>query len=91
MTRLDLVNELTRAGGLSRTKSYDVVRLLLQTIRAAIKNGENVNLNAFGHWHWVTLLGRKIRNPLTGKVRRLPSRRVLRFKLAKDIRKKDEE
>jgi len=84
MTKADLVEAVYRVhGGLSRKESADIVEHLLQTVKSVLLRGEKVQVSGFGSFEVVARSARKGRNPQTGDVIEIDSRRSLVFRPSK--------
>ena len=80
ITRADLCEAVYQRLGLSRAESADLVELVLSEITTCLEKGEPVKLSSFGTFA-VREKGERIgRNPKTGVVVPITSRRVLTFK-----------
>jgi DNA-binding protein HU-beta len=58
---------------------------LIDTIAAALKRGETVQLKGFGSFSVIETKPRTGRNPRTGKPIEIPARRRVRFKPSKSL------
>ena len=84
MTKADLVEAVYRVhGGLSRKESADIVEHLLETLKRVLLLGEKVQVSGFGSFEVVARSARKGRNPQTGDVIEIDSRRSLVFRPSK--------
>lgn len=48
MNRYEFVKEVARAKGISRTRAYQSVNAVMDTIRMALLNGDEVEIGGFG-------------------------------------------
>lgn len=84
MTKADLVDVVYRIhGGLSRKESADVVEQLIASIKEVLLAGEKVQISGFGSFEILRRASRKGRNPQTGEVIAIDSRRSLVFRPSK--------
>ncbi len=87
MNKADLVNEIAKSTGLTKTKSSEVVDTIVETISTSLKKGEKVTLVGFGTFTTSKRSARKGRNPKTGAVINIPSKTVARFKAGSELTK----
>ncbi len=87
MTRRDLVKSLARLG-LTHQQAALAVDSFFGHIVSALREGKKVSIVGFGTWEWRKRPSRKARNPKTGKVVDLGSRKVVFFKPSRLLKKK---
>jgi len=87
MNKADLVNEIAKETGLTKTKSSEVVDTIVETIASSLKKGEKVTLVGFGTFTTSKRSARKGRNPKTGEVINIPGKTVARFKAGSELSK----
>ena len=88
MNKADLINSLSEKTGLTKTKTNEVVDALITTITETLKSGDKVTLVGFGTFNTTQRNSRKGRNPKTGEVIEIPSKKVARFKAGSELTKK---
>jgi integration host factor subunit alpha len=87
MRKLDLASEVKdRVGGMSMKEASLLVNILIESIRGALLQGENVKISGFGNFEVKHKKGRLGRNPHTGDAITLPARNVLTFKPSQLLR-----
>ncbi len=86
MTKADLVERVTEKTGLTRTDVAVVVDGLLETIKSAMEEGNNIELRGFGTFKIKTRKARKARNPRTGEEVPVPDRKVPVFKPSNEFK-----
>jgi len=74
MTRKDLIDRVAKNFGLKKKEAEAIVKFIFQEIAETVKKGERVSIQGFGAFELRELKERKIRNPRTGKVVRIPRR-----------------
>ncbi len=74
--------------GLTKKKSADVIESLLEIIKHALTDGEDVLVSGFGKFCVKEKRARRGRNPATGQDLRLRERRVVTFKCSGKLRDK---
>lgn len=87
MNKADLVNEIAKETGLTKTKSSEVVDTIVNAISTSLKKGEKVTLVGFGTFTTSKRSARKGRNPKTGAVINIPGKTVARFKAGSELTK----
>jgi len=73
---------------LTRGQASKIVNTLFDTIKKTLANGEDVHIHNFGGFRTRFKWARKGRNPQTGKMIILRSRRTVRFRPARKLKKK---
>ena len=85
MTRVDLVNRMAPAAGLSKAAADRALRAMIASIRGSLKRGESVTLVGFGTFAVARRKPRTMRNPRTGQAVAVASR-MPRFKPSKELK-----
>jgi DNA-binding protein HU-beta len=85
MTRVDLVNRMAPAAGLSKTAADRALRAMIASIRGSLKRGEAVTLVGFGTFAVARRKPRTMRNPRTGQSVAVAGR-MPRFKASKELK-----
>jgi integration host factor subunit alpha len=80
LTKLDIVDAIYNQLDLPKAKSTQVVESLIEMIKKALENGEDVLISGFGKFCVKEKRERKGRNPQTGNDLMLGERRVVTFK-----------
>jgi integration host factor beta subunit len=88
MTKADLVEQVAEAIGPGVTKKDCalVVDGFLNAVKAALAEGENIEIRGFGTFKVRERRARKARNPRTGDAVRVPARHVPVFKPSKQLK-----
>lgn len=79
VTRSYLTNKLHKATGFSKTDSSDLISSLLNEIKSALKEGEEVKITSFGTFKSRKKKARIGRNPKTKKEAIVSARNVVSF------------
>jgi DNA-binding protein HU-beta len=87
MNKADLVNSLSENTGLTKTKSNEVIDVIVSTISEALRSGDKVTLVGFGTFTTTQRDARKGRNPKTGETLEIPAKRVAKFKAGTELTK----
>ena len=80
LTKAHIVGAVAEANGYTRNKSFEILEILLELIKAALESGEDVMISGFGRLCVKEKAKRRGRNPATGKDLILAPRKVVRFK-----------
>lgn len=86
MTKLEVANSLRERTGISQRQAVDALELFLDSVKAALKEGNKVSLVGFGTFLIKTKEARNGRNPRTGEKIRIPPKSVIVFKPGKEFR-----
>jgi len=87
MTKSKLINMIAdKAQGLTQAQTEIVVDVFFKSIADALSRGEKVEIRGFGNFRLKDRAARKARNPKTGEQVDVAAKRVLHFKMGKDLR-----
>ncbi len=86
MTRVDLIEEVSRVIEMSRKDSEVILDVVLDSIVASLLAGERVEIRGFGSFSTRQRQGRIGRNPKTGARVDVPAKRIPYFKPGKDLK-----
>jgi nucleoid DNA-binding protein len=84
MNKADLVKELTRVLS-TQMEAKAAADKIFDAMRRALRDGDKVVVQGFGSFHVVVRKSKPARNPKTGEPVIIPSRRRVKFKMAKDL------
>lgn len=87
MRKADLADKVVMKLGVSKKESADIIRLTLDSIKEALKNGETVKIAGFGNFVVREKNARKGRNPKTGEEIGITPRRVVTFRPSQIFKK----
>jgi integration host factor subunit beta len=86
MTKADLVELVAGSADVPRKQADEVVKVVLESIIAALHRDEKVELRGFGSFR-IRQRGERIgRNPKTGEQVHVPAKRIPYFKPGKHLR-----
>jgi integration host factor subunit beta len=86
MTKADLVDQVANQADIPRKQADQVVQVILESITAALLQGEKVELRGFGSFR-IRQRGQRIgRNPKTGERVEVPPKKIPYFKPGKHLR-----
>ena len=86
VTKEVLVNFIENHLGLPKIKSNEVFESLMEIIKSALENGEDVLISGFGKFCVKDKNERRGRNPATGEDKMMRARRVVVFKYSGILR-----
>jgi integration host factor subunit beta len=89
MTKSELVDKLVESNGiLTRKESEVIVSLVFDSMSEALKEGEKVEIRGFGSFTIRDRDAREARNPKSGELVKIPSKKTPFFKTGKDLRER---
>ncbi|MBK8726630.1 MAG: integration host factor subunit beta [Holophagaceae bacterium] len=88
LTKADLSKQLMDKLELGKKEADLLVNTFLESIVASLRNGEGVELRGFGSFRLRDRRARVGRNPRSGQSIKVPPKRVVYFKLGKELRNK---
>jgi len=88
MTRAELIDEMAALGPLSHKQADVVVETILDSMKAAIAQGDRIEIRGFGSFSLHFRPPRQGRNPKTGEAVALDGKYVPHFKPGKDLRER---
>ena len=86
MNKTDLAAQIAVSAKLSKAEGTRIVDLLITRISTALKKGDHVTLSGFGTFSTYQRQARNGRNPQTGALIKIASRRVARFSPGVDLK-----
>ena len=86
MTKADLVEEVIRLTELPRKESETVVETIFDSIIAALRTNDKIEIRGFGSFRTRQRRGRVGRNPKTGAKVDVPPKRIPYFKPSKELK-----
>ncbi len=87
MNKNDLIGQISDNANLSKNESKILVDAIFDSITERLIEGEKVKLSGFGTFSVKTRRERLGRNPRTGAITRIPSRRAISFIAGKDLKR----
>ena len=89
MTKSELIEKVVQSHGMLNMKvSEIVVNTVFDSIEEALKSGDKVEIRGFGSFTIRERLGREARNPKSGEVVRIPSKKTPFFKTGKELKER---
>jgi DNA-binding protein HU-beta len=80
MTRKDLIDKIAEEFGIRKKDAEAVVKFLFREITEALKRGERVSIQGFGVFDLKEQKERKIKNPRTGELIKVPRKKKVYFR-----------
>ena len=89
MTKSELIEKVVQTHGMLNMKvSEMLVNTVFDSIEEALKSGDKVEIRGFGSFTIRERLGREARNPKSGEVVRIPSKKTPFFKTGKELKER---
>ena len=89
MTKSELIEKVVQSHGMFNIRvSEIVVNTVFDSIEEALKSGDKVEIRGFGSFTIRERLGREARNPKSGEVVRIPSKKTPFFKTGKELKER---
>ena len=87
MLKRDLVEKTTESlEGFLKKDIGKVVDIIIETMSDSLDQGNRVEIRGFGSFSVRTRKARQTKNPKTGKVMDIPSRKTLHFAMSKSLK-----
>jgi DNA-binding protein HU-beta len=86
MSKKDLIDAVAKEAELTKDKATVAVDAVLQHIRSAMKDGNEVRIPDFGTFKVAKRKAREGRNPATGATINIPASRVPKFSPSKGLK-----
>ena len=86
MTRKDLAAKIAEGTGMKQTEIKTIIDRVLREISESLVRGEKVELRDFGVFKVKQRKARLGRNPKTGEGVQVPARKVVHFKVGKELK-----
>lgn len=87
LTKADLVEGVAASANLSKKESEAIVHVFLDSLVDALRRGDGIELRGFGSFRFRQRGARSGRNPRTGEAVQVPAKRVVYFKMGKELKK----
>jgi len=83
--KLDIINEVVRRTGITKTKAERAVESVFEAMKKALENGDRIELRRFGVFNVKPRKTGIGRNPRTGAEVAIPPGKAVRFKPGKEL------
>jgi DNA-binding protein HU-beta len=87
MNKPELLNAVAERAGVQRRVADQVIGSAVAVIREALMEGESVRIPGLGILYVKQRPQRLAMNPRTGMTITLPARKIIKFKIAKDLKR----
>jgi len=88
LTKAHIINSIYNNTDLNRPQATKAMETILETIKTALQNGEDVLITGFGKFYVNEKKERRGRNPATGEDLMFKPRRVVIFRCSPVLREK---
>ncbi len=89
MTKSDLVAKVSdRMSHISKKDTETIVNSVFESMAEALKRGERIEIRGFGSFQVKVRESREGRNPKTGQVVSIPTKRTPFFKVGKELKER---
>ena len=85
MNKTELIGKIAEKTGLNKTQAKDALEATVESIAAALTEGDKVALIGFGTFSVATKAARTGVNPATKAKIEIPARKVVKFKAGADL------
>jgi nucleoid DNA-binding protein len=86
VTKQDLIQEASRSSGRSQAETRGVVEEFMRVVSDLLESGKMIEIRGFGTFYSKERKPRPARNPRTGEVCPLGTRKVALFRFSPDVR-----
>ena len=88
LTKAHIIDAVAEANGYTRNKSFEIIEILLELVKAVLESSEDVMVSGFGRFCVKEKDKRRGRNPATGKDLIIAPRKVITFKWSGKLKEK---
>ena len=85
MIKLDIINEVVKQTGITKTKAEAAVETVFDRMKRALEQGDRIELRGFGVFNVKPRKTGIGRNPRTGEEVNIPPGKAVRFKPGKEL------
>ena len=86
MKKAELLAEVAKRTGMSKSDVDAVIKETLETIQEAVAKGDKVSFIGFGSFELTSRAGRKAKIPGTDKIVDVPASKSVKFKVGKQFK-----
>jgi DNA-binding protein HU-beta len=86
MNKEEIITKMAKDSGVSKAQATKALNSLLSGIEKALGRGEKVTFVGFGSFHVIRRKERKGRNPRTGEMINIPSKKTVKFVPSKRLK-----
>jgi integration host factor subunit alpha len=88
ITKAHLTDSIHQGLGLSKSRSYELLGSLFETMKGTLENGDDILIRGFGKFCLKDNNGQKHRNPFTNENMMLGAKRVVTFECSMPLKHK---
>ena len=85
MNKTELTNAIAESAELTKTDAGKALQGFMQAVSDSLARGEKISLIGFGSFSVVNRAARSCQNPQTGKKMKIAARKVVKFKVGKQL------
>lgn len=85
MNKTELINQIADSADISKKAAGEALKSFMATITDTMKKEDKVTLIGFGTFSVNKRPARTCRNPQTGKEMKVPAKKVVKFKVGKNL------
>jgi len=85
MNKTELIDTIAESADLSKKSAGDVLQAFTAAITDTMKKGDKLTLIGFGTFSVTERAARTCRNPQTGKEMKVAAKKVVKFKVGKNL------
>ncbi|MCP2597627.1 HU family DNA-binding protein, partial [Candidatus Aminicenantes bacterium AC-335-G13] len=78
MNKRDIIEKIAEDSGITKEQAVKVINSIFNGIENALSRGEKVTLSGFGSFSVIRRKERKARNPRTGEIIKIPSKKAIK-------------
>jgi len=86
MNKQEIIERIAEDSGITRHQATKVLNSIINGIENALSRGEKVTLSGFGSFSVIRRKERKGRNPKTGEIIKIPSKKAIKFIPSKKLK-----
>jgi len=87
MNKGQLIDGIAASAKFTKVDSKKAVDAFIKEVAKALRDGESVSLVGFGTFSVVKRASRKGRNPRTGAELQIPAKKIVKFKVGRELNK----
>lgn len=88
MTKKELINHIRNNESMTWEQATRIVNTIFDTIGNEVSNGSDVYISKFGRFFLASVADKRCKHPVTKKDIITPAHKVIRFRMAEDLKRK---
>lgn len=85
MNKTELINTIADSAELTKADAGRALQGFMQVVTESLAQGEKISLIGFGSFSVVNRAARSCQNPQTGKIMKIAAKKVVKFKVGKQL------